>query len=223
MNYTSVFDIIGPVMIGPSSSHTAGAARIGRFARKLFEKMPLAVEITLYGSFAKTYKGHGTDVALVGGLLNFDTADLRIPQALEIAKEVGMDVQFIISNEESRHPNTVRLKLRDEVEELTVTGESIGGGKMRITGIDTFKLTVPDQKPSLLIVHQDHQEVLAEVRSLLEKRQHTISHVEMAQSEAMVGALLELERKVSAQTLKRLKRLPNIKSVKSIGGASHVS
>jgi len=223
MNYTSVFDIIGPIMIGPSSSHTAGAARIGLFARKLFGKMPQVAELTLYGSFAKTYKGHGTDVALVGGLLNFDTDDERIPQALEIAKEVGMKVQFIISEEESRHPNTVRLKLRDDFEELTVTGESIGGGKMRITGIDTFSLTVPDQNPSLLIVTDEHKEVLGQVRQLLAEGNHTVSNVETSQSSASIGTLFELQRKASAQTVERLKRLPHIKVVKSIGGASHVS
>ncbi len=86
MKYKSVFDIIGPIMIGPSSSHTAGAARMGRVARSLFEKEPKWAHISFYGSFAETYKGHGTDVAIIGGILNFDTADERIIDALTIAK-----------------------------------------------------------------------------------------------------------------------------------------
>ena len=86
MKYKSVFDIIGPVMIGPSSSHTAGAARIGRVARTLFGKQPTKVVVSLYGSFAQTYKGHGTDVALIGGILDFDTFDQRIPESLDLAK-----------------------------------------------------------------------------------------------------------------------------------------
>jgi len=223
MNYTSVFDIMGPIMIGPSSSHTAGAARIGNFARKLFGKMPLEVEITLYGSFAKTYKGHATDVALVGGLLNFETDDVRIPQSLELADAAGMEVQFIISHEEPRHPNTVLLKLRDGVEELDVMGESIGGGKMRITGIDMFELTVPDQNPSLFVVSEKGKDVLSEVREVLESRDNPISNVEWSRREGEIGALLELKRKASAQTVERLKKIPDIIEVKSIGGASDVS
>lgn len=132
MKYKSVFDIIGPIMVGPSSSHTAGAVRIALYARELFAKRPTAVTITLYGSFAKTYKGHGTDVALVGGLLNFQTDDERIPQALQHAKEQGMKIIFIASNEEPLHPNTVKLELTDGMETLEVVGVSIGGGKMRI-------------------------------------------------------------------------------------------
>ena len=90
MKYRSVFDIIGPVMIGPSSSHTAGAARIGRAARRLFGRKPDRVMVTLYGSFAKTYRGHGTDIALIGGVLDFDTFDKRIVKSLEIAREQGI-------------------------------------------------------------------------------------------------------------------------------------
>lgn len=95
MKYKSVFDIIGPIMIGPSSSHTAGAARIGRVARTLFGKQPEKVIVSLYGSFAQTYKGHGTDVAIIGGVLDFDTFDPRIPESLTLAKQAGMDVTFI--------------------------------------------------------------------------------------------------------------------------------
>src|ERR1700730_15468542 len=94
MKYRSVFDIIGPVMIGPSSSHTAGAARIGRVARTLFGREPKWVEISLYGSFAKTYKGHGTDLAIIGGLLDFDTSDERIKKSLDIAIEKNISIQF---------------------------------------------------------------------------------------------------------------------------------
>ncbi|GGN49516.1 hypothetical protein GCM10007971_02170 [Oceanobacillus indicireducens] len=98
MKYNSVFDIIGPVMIGPSSSHTAGAARIGLAARNLFGKQPTWAKIYLYESFAKTYKGHGTDFALAGGLLGFATDDVRMSKALTIAKENGLEIEFIEDN-----------------------------------------------------------------------------------------------------------------------------
>ena len=133
MEYTSVFDIIGPIMVGPSSSHTAGALAIARYARDQFQASPKYVEITLYESFAKTHKGHGTDVALVSGILGFDADDLRIPNALELAKNEGLDVKFIISNQPSKHPNTAKLILSDGNTSVEVIGVSIGGGSYKIT------------------------------------------------------------------------------------------
>lgn len=108
MKYTSVFDIIGPVMVGPSSSHTAGAVRIGLIARGLFNGKPKHVDIYLYGSFMETYKGHGTDVALVGGLLGYDTDDDRIKTSLKDAEQQGIEVNFIEMFEEG-HILTLRL------------------------------------------------------------------------------------------------------------------
>jgi len=132
MEYTSVFDIIGPIMVGPSSSHTAGALEIAKFARQKFGKQPIYVEITLYNSFAKTYKGHGTDVALVSGILNFAAADARIPFALSIAEKESIEIKFVTSGEEVAHPNTVKLCLMAGDESLEVIGISIGGGSFRI-------------------------------------------------------------------------------------------
>src|SRR5690625_3952165 len=131
MKFNSVFDIIGPVMIGPSSSHTAGAARIGKAARTLFGKEPTWATIHLYESFAKTYKGHGTDFALVGGLLNYDPDDARMRKALETANELGIKVDFIENPAAVDHPNTVRLIIGNEVErseERRVGKECRSGG-----------------------------------------------------------------------------------------------
>lgn len=132
MEYTSVFDIIGPIMVGPSSSHTAGALKIAKFARQKFGKQPVRAEITLYNSFAKTYKGHGTDVALVGGILDYDTDDSRIPFALETAKKENVEIKFVISHEEADHPNTVKLILTDDNTTFEIMGISIGGGSFKI-------------------------------------------------------------------------------------------
>ena len=164
MKFRSVFDIIGPVMIGPSSSHTAGAARIGRAARTLFGRLPRRVTITLYGSFAKTYQGHGTDVALVGGLLDFDTDDERMVQALEIARESGVEVTFIESEEVADHPNTARLHLEDDQGDLEVTGISIGGGKMEIVELNGFELRLSGSAPALLVTHHDRYGAVAKWR-----------------------------------------------------------
>ena len=108
---SSVFEIIGPVMIGPSSSHTAGAARLGKMARSIFKEHIERVDLTLYGSFAKTYKGHGTDRALVGGLLGFDAEDERIRDAFKDAAEENLQYQFIESSDEGGHPNEVKFDL----------------------------------------------------------------------------------------------------------------
>lgn len=142
MAYTSVFHIIGPIMVGPSSSHTAGALGIAKFARQKFGKQPLYVEITLYNSFAKTYKGHGTDVALVSGILDFDLDDSRIPSALSIAEKLQIEVRFIMSDQEAAHPNTVKLVLTDGYDILEVNGISIGGGSFKISsGVWRFGAT----------------------------------------------------------------------------------
>src|SRR5690625_4646448 len=133
MKFNSVFDIIGPVMIGPSSSHTAGAARIGKAARNLFGKEPTWAKIHLYESFAKTYKGHGTDFALAGGLLGYETDDTRMSKALDTAKEKGLEIEFIEDPAAVDHPNTARLIIGNDKEKLELIGVSIGGGKVEIT------------------------------------------------------------------------------------------
>lgn len=133
MKYRSVFDIIGPVMIGPSSSHTAGAARIGRVARHLFDREPKWAHISFYGSFAKTYKGHGTDVAIVGGLLDFDTFDERIKESLEIARKKKMKITFREEEAVPEHPNTAKITVGDDDGELELVGISIGGGKLKLS------------------------------------------------------------------------------------------
>jgi L-serine dehydratase len=126
-------------MIEPSSSHTAGAARIGKAAHSLFGQDPTWAKIHLYESFAKTYKGHGTDFALVGGLLGFDTDDRRMKDALNIAKERDMKIEFIEDSAAVEHPNTARLIIGNDKESLELVGISIGGGKVEITELNGFE------------------------------------------------------------------------------------
>jgi L-serine dehydratase len=212
MKYRSAFDIIGPVMIGPSSSHTAGAARIGRVARTLFGRQPKKAIISLYGSFAKTYKGHGTDVAIVGGLLDFDTFDERIPQALTLAKEVGMDVQFVVENLVTDHPNTVRIRLYDENNELDVVGISIGGGSIEITELNSFKLKLSGEYPAILVVHQDRYGAISGVTNILAKYQLNIGHMEVSRKEKgnMAMMVIEVDQKIEDNVIKEIESLPNI-------------
>lgn len=155
MKFKSVFDIIGPVMVGPSSSHTAGAARIGRVARSFFGRQPKKAVITFYGSFAKTYKGHGSDVATVAGILGFDTFDLRLKDSLQIAKDLNIEIALQTSDELTDHPNTSRIQLSDDAGTLEIMGISIGGGKIEIIEVNHFPLKLSGNAPTIMVLHED--------------------------------------------------------------------
>ena len=154
MKYRSVFDIIGPVMVGPSSSHTAGAVRISLFTRYIFGMQPEDVKITLYGSFKETYKGHGTDIALIGGLLGYNTSDKRIRTSMEDAKAAGMEFEFIESEIEHIHPNTAKIEVQAGRHSLDLIGKSIGGGKMVIFELLGFDVNLSGDFPTYFIFYK---------------------------------------------------------------------
>ena len=152
----SIFDIIGPVMIGPSSSHTAGAARLGKMARCIFRSTPKKVDLTLYGSFAKTYKGHGTDRALIGGLLGYKEDDTNIRIAHDLAEKEGMEYTFIESPLDVGHPNVVRFDMYDDHNRhMTVIGRSLGGGQIMITEVDGNDMSITGDEFTLVVFHED--------------------------------------------------------------------
>ncbi|SIR85465.1 L-serine ammonia-lyase [Peribacillus simplex] len=215
MKYRSAFDIIGPVMIGPSSSHTAGAARIGRVARTLFGKQPKKAIISLYGSFAKTYRGHGTDVAVVGGILDFDTDDERIPASLTIAEEAGMEVSFTIEDTVMDHPNTVKIRLFDEDKELELVGISIGGGTIEITELNTFKLKLSGENPAILVVHNDVFGIISSVSTVLANHEINIGHMEVSRKEKgqMALMVIEVDQKIKSDVMKEIEGLENVSQV----------
>ncbi|MDM5212516.1 L-serine ammonia-lyase, iron-sulfur-dependent subunit beta [Peribacillus sp. NJ4] len=215
MKYRSAFDIIGPVMIGPSSSHTAGAARIGRVARTLFGKQPKKAIISLYGSFAKTYRGHGTDVAVVGGILDFDTDDERIPASLTIAAEAGMEVSFTIEDTVTDHPNTVKIRLFDEDKELELVGISIGGGTIEITELNTFKLKLSGENPAILVVHNDVFGIISSVSTVLANHEINIGHMEVSRKEKgqMALMVIEVDQKIKGDVMKEIEGLENVSQV----------
>jgi len=180
MKFKSVFDIIGPVMIGPSSSHTAGAARIGLVTRELFGRQPSWAKIYLYGSFAETYKGHGTDIAIIGGLLGFDTFDERIKTSFELAKEARLTFDFIPESGHTEHPNTARLVIGDESGEMELIGVSIGGGKIEISELNGFPLRLSGNHSAILVVHDDKPGSIAKVASCLAEQNINIGHMEVS-------------------------------------------
>lgn len=215
MKYRSVFDIIGPVMIGPSSSHTAGAARIGRVARSLFGRKPEWANISFYGSFAQTYKGHGTDVAIVGGILDFDTFDERIIHALDIAQKEGVSIQFREEEAVPEHPNTARVTIGDKQGELELVGISIGGGKIQITELNGFNLRLSGNHPALLVMHNDRYGAIAGVANVLAKYELNIGHMEVSRKEKGEKALMtiEVDQSIDEKLLQELSELPHILQV----------
>ena len=137
----SIFEIAGPVMIGPSSSHTGGACKIGQFARAIFHGTPKKVVFYLHGSFGEVYKGHATDKALLAGILKMRTRDPRLPDSFEIAKEKGLEYKFVVKDlGKDMHPNTVEIVMSNKNRKMSVTGSSIGGGMIQIVAIDGFKV-----------------------------------------------------------------------------------
>ena len=165
----NVFDIIGPVMIGPSSSHTAGAVRLGRVANKLTDNRPLKkVEITLSGSFAQTYKGHGTDRALLAGIMGYHSYSAEIRDALEIAKSRGIDYTFLKEEIRGAHPNTARIHFTlEDGTEGTVQGASVGGGNILVSQINGMDVEFTGENNTILVMHQDKPGVIAAVTQLM--------------------------------------------------------
>lgn len=168
MNDISIFDIIGPNMIGPSSSHTAGALRIAHLAGKLAPSKILSVTFTLYGSFAWTYKGHGTDRALVGGILGFLPDDERIRDSFEIAEKQGLEYKFIENTvEKDLHPNTVDILLHCEQNTvISLRGESIGGGNALIRQLNGIDIALTGAYPTIIVHHKDQKGVLAYITTV---------------------------------------------------------
>ena len=165
----NVFDIIGPVMIGPSSSHTAGAVRIGRVVNKLMDgQTPEKLEIVLSGSFAQTYRGHGTDRALLAGIMGFRSDSAEIRDALEIAKERGINYEFVKKDIPGAHPNTARITYTlADGSTGSAQAASVGGGNIRVDLINGMKVDFSGESNTLLVMHLDRPGVIASVTTLM--------------------------------------------------------
>jgi len=218
MKFNSVFDIIGPVMIGPSSSHTAGAARIGKAARDLLGAEPTWAKIHLYESFAKTYKGHGTDYALAGGLLGFETDDTRMSEALDLAKSRGLEIEFIEDTAAVDHPNTARLIIGNESEQVELVGISIGGGKVEIIELNGFVLRLSGNHPAILVMHNDRFGAIASVTNILAKHEINIGHMEVNRKDVGKEALMviETDQNLNDNVLQELENADHIIHISTI-------
>jgi L-serine dehydratase len=214
----SVFNVLGPIMIGPSSSHTAGAVKVGYLARSIFKDKLEKAEIYLHGSFARTFKGHGTDRALVGGLLGFKPDDERIRDSLNIAKERGIEIEFHLSDLRGVHPNTAKMKLYGENKEMTIIGSSIGGSRIKIIQIDDYEVDFPGEMPTLWVLHKDEPGEVGIITSILGSYKLNIASMEVFRNKkGEVGsAIIELDHKVNDYVISHLKNMDDIYQVRYI-------
>ena len=186
-----IFDIIGPIMIGPSSSHTAGAARIGQLARLILNDELTAADITLYGSFAKTGRGHGTDKALVAGLRGYGPDSIVIRNAIETARKNGIKIHFFFSEEDAGHPNTAKiLAYGTNDRKVEVVGRSLGGGRVMITSIYGYAVAITGEENTLLTHHKDVPGIVASVSRVLADEYVNISNMRVFRKNKGVDAVM---------------------------------
>ena len=212
----NVLDIIGPVMIGPSSSHTAGACRIGYISRSLLAQEPLEALIDLTGSFAKTYRGHGTDRAIVAGILGMQPDDPRLPNSLEIAREQGLRYQFRTVAMPRVHPNTAVIRLTgQDGTSVEIEAASIGGGNVLVTRLNGMESAFAGQCDTLIIPHRDTPGVIATVSQILSFSGANIGNFKLTRPAKgrLAMMTIELDNAVPQETIHALRALPNVENV----------
>lgn len=209
----NVFDILGPVMIGPSSSHTAGAARIGRITLALLGAPAVKADILLHGSFAKTYKGHGTDKALIAGIMGMSTDDGRIRQALELAKEQGLEVRITEGEIDGAHPNTAKVTLTDaQGHTVSLLASSIGGGNILVTEINGMGVSITGQYTTLIVLHRDAPGTIAAVTEVMADAGVNICNFRLSRQQRGGQAVMtiEIDGSFGPELNKTIQTLPNI-------------
>lgn len=212
----NVFDIIGPIMIGPSSSHTAGAVRLGRVAWKILGERAVKAKIQLSGSFAQTYRGHGTDKAIIAGIMGMHSDDERIRRSLEIAGEEGLDFSFAEEDIPGAHPNTARICLEGEHgADCVIQGASIGGGNILVTEINGMSVSFTGQYNTLLVLHYDKPGTIAAVTNFMAYSGTNIGNFRLSRPKKGGEAVMtiEVDGDVSDNLIQSLRILPNIINV----------
>ena len=212
----NIFDVMGPVMVGPSSSHTAGAARIGNMGRTLLGEEVARADIGLYGSFAETGYGHGTDRALLAGLLGMKPDDLRIPNAYEEANRAGMAYSFRTVELRDAHPNTALLELTGKSgKKLTLQASSIGGGAIVVNKIDGIDVNFTGDFNTLIVRNQDESGSVAAITSILSQVHINVANMSVNRHRRGGDALMviETDQHIKPRQVEFLSELPGILSV----------
>lgn len=212
----NLYDIIGPVMVGPSSSHTAGAVKIGYVSRKLMAQPIVKAQILLYGSFLATGKGHGTQIAIVAGLLGMKTDDCRIPDSFRLAGEAGMEISFGEAELKDAHPNSAQLILTgSDGRQLEIVGESIGGSRINIASIDGLSANFSGDYPTLIVHNLDQPGHVAEVTSMLSHKSVNIATMQLYRAGRGGHAVMviECDQEVPKESIQWLAHLEGIEKV----------
>ena len=217
----NLFDILGPVMVGPSSSHTAGAVRIGRMARRLLgEGTPRTARIALAGSFAATGRGHGTDRALVAGLLGMQTDDERIPDSFRLAAQAGMDYAFSRIPLGAEHPNTARITLTGRTgKPLAMTASSLGGGRIMVVEMNGLRVSFSGDLPTLIVQNRDQPGHVRDVSDVLAKNSVNIATLNLYRDYPGGNAvmIIEMDKAVPEESLQALRAIRGITGVTFVG------
>ena len=214
----NLFDILGPVMVGPSSSHTAGAVRIGRIGRRLLgEGTPASAKVTLYGSFAATGKGHGTDRALIAGLLGMQPDDERIAVSFDEAAKKGMEFSFRSSTVSGEHPNTAKLELKGKKtgRELSIVASSLGGGRIMVVEMNGLRVSFSGDLPTLIVQNRDQPGHVSDVASMLAHKNVNIATLHLYRDYPGGSAvmIIETDKPVPREGIAWLERMEGISRV----------
>ena len=216
LKFQSVFDIIGPVMIGPSSSHTAGAVRIGKVVNSIFGEIPDTVTFHLYNSLAKAYRGHRTDKALVAGILGMDTDNPDIKNSLEIAHQKGIRIYWdILKDSNAPHPSTAKITVEKGDKTMSITGVSIGGGNIEVTELNGFSVSLKMNTPTFIIVHQDIPGMIAKVTDILSAYHINIAQMNVTRESAGEKAIMiiEVDSRDCHESVEKIQQIPHLHDV----------
>lgn len=220
MKKYGVFDVLGPIMIGPSSSHTAGAARLAKIAGTIAGDGIKKVQFLLHGSFGKTYKGHGTDRALVAGILGMEPSDSRLRDSFSLAKELGIEVSFTEKSLGDVHPNTVKFIItKEDGHCVTVMGSSIGGGSIEIIEVDEDKVKFTGDYPTLIISHKDVPGQVSKVTGLLYQHNINIAFMRVFRSHRGETATMvfETDNKIPNDIIEQILSIRDVERATYIG------
>ena len=204
-------------MIGPSSSHTAGAARLGKIARQIVGTDFNNVVFYLHGSFAKTFQGHGTDKALVAGILGMEPSDERLRDSFEIAKSKGIEFKFVETDLGYQHPNTVKIVFKfDDKEDIYITGSSIGGGSILITDINGNNVEFSGDYPTILIKYVDQKGVISRISSILSNNDINIATMKVTRENDIATMVVETDSEINEDAIDQIDKLNETIYIKGI-------